>query len=116
MQQLGFTRSSRQPDHFLLTPDTFIRAPFPGMTNATAIVHAAPASGARFTEYTAEISAGGTLGPTKAQRFIYVLEGEVNALADDRAYSLQSAGYAFFPAGVASHVKTNAGARLARQL
>ena len=33
-------------DHLLLTPDTFVRAPLPGMTNATAIVHAAPALGA----------------------------------------------------------------------
>ncbi|HEY6251259.1 MAG TPA: (S)-ureidoglycine aminohydrolase, partial [Candidatus Angelobacter sp.] len=42
MHNLGLTRTSRQADHLLLTPDTFVRAPLPGMRNATAIVHASP--------------------------------------------------------------------------
>ena len=78
MQNLGFTRSSYQKDHLLQTPDTFVRAPLPGMENCTAIVHAAPAIGARFTQYTAEFEPGGKLGPCGCQRFIYVLEGELN--------------------------------------
>ena len=48
MQRLGYTRSARQTDHLLLTPDTFIRAPLPGMNKAAAIVHVSPAMGARF--------------------------------------------------------------------
>ena len=63
MQNLGYTRSSYQRDHLLLTPDTFVRAPLPGMVKCTAIVHAAPAIGARFTQYTAEFEVGGRLGP-----------------------------------------------------
>jgi (S)-ureidoglycine aminohydrolase len=78
MQNLGFTRSSYQRDHLLLTPDTFVRAPLPGMVKCTAIVHTAPAVGARFTQYTAEFEAGGRLGPCAVQRFVYVLEGELN--------------------------------------
>jgi (S)-ureidoglycine aminohydrolase len=78
MQNLGFTRSSYQKDHLLLTPDTFVRAPLPGMEKCTAIVHAAPALGARFTQYTAEFEAGGRLGPCALQRFVYVLEGETS--------------------------------------
>jgi (S)-ureidoglycine aminohydrolase len=78
MQNLGFTRSSYQRDHLLLTPDTFVRAPLPGMVKCTAIVHAAPAVGARFTQYTAEFEAGGRLGPCEVQRFVYVIEGELN--------------------------------------
>jgi (S)-ureidoglycine aminohydrolase len=62
----------------LLTPDTFVRAPLPGMVKCTAIVHAAPALGARFTEYTAEFEAGGRLGPSAVERFVYVVEGELN--------------------------------------
>ena len=46
MQHLGHTRSSYQRDHLLHTPDTFVRAPLPGMRNATAIVHAGPVMGA----------------------------------------------------------------------
>jgi (S)-ureidoglycine aminohydrolase len=94
MQRLGFTRSAHRSDHLLVTPDTFIRAPLPGMVNATAIVHAAPALGAAFTQYTAEFEAGGALGPASGQRFLYVLEGEVTA-----GETLGAGGYAFFPAG-----------------
>ncbi|MBZ5626291.1 MAG: (S)-ureidoglycine aminohydrolase [Acidobacteriia bacterium] len=77
MQRLGFTRSSYLRDHLLLTADTFVRAPRPGMQGATAIVHVSPAVGAGFTEYTAEFEAGGSLGPAAGQRFLYVLEGEI---------------------------------------
>jgi (S)-ureidoglycine aminohydrolase len=78
MQNLGFTRSALQKDHLLATPDTFVRAPLPGMSKCTAIVHAAPALGAHFTQYTAEFEPGGCLGPCAVQRFVYVLEGELN--------------------------------------
>jgi (S)-ureidoglycine aminohydrolase len=77
MQKLGHTRSSHQPDHLLLTPDTFVRAPLPGMHNATAIVHVAPRLGADFLQYTAEFEPGGSLGTASDQRFVYVMEGEV---------------------------------------
>lgn len=95
MQHLGYTRSARRADHFLLTPDTFVRAPLPGMRNATAIVHVSPAAGARFTQYTAEFEAGGSLGPAEEQRFIYVLEGELRV--DGRTFAAED--YAYFPAG-----------------
>src|ERR1700752_5019815 len=74
LHNLGQTRSSQQPNHSLLTPDTFVRTVLPGMKACSAIVHASPASGARFTEYTAEIEPGGELGGRGAQRFIFVIE------------------------------------------
>jgi (S)-ureidoglycine aminohydrolase len=77
---LGHTRSALGRDHLLQTPDTFIRAPLPGMRKATAIVHAGPAVGAGFVEYTAEMEAGGELGPAVGQRFVYVMEGEVDGM------------------------------------
>ena len=77
MHELGITRSARHQDHLLQTPDSFVRAPLPGMNKATAIVHATPAIGAKFVEYTAEFSAGGSLAPCVVQRFVYVLEGSL---------------------------------------
>ena len=77
MQHLGYTRSSTKRDHLLLTADTFVRAPLPGMVNATAIVHISPAAGAGFTQYTVEFEAGGILPAYDQQRFLYVLEGQV---------------------------------------
>ena len=107
MHRLGFTRSSHQTDHLLVTPDTFVRAARPGMQNATAIVHVSPAVGAQFTEYTAEFAAGGCLGPTECERFVFVLEGEV---AVD-VVALQAEGYAYLPPGSQARVTARAPAR-----
>ncbi len=96
MQSLGHTRSARRPDHLLLTPDTFVRAPLPGMRNATAIVHVGPAAGARFTQYTAILEPGGIIAPAGMQRFLYVLEGQIEV----GAYSLAADHYAYLPAQV----------------
>jgi (S)-ureidoglycine aminohydrolase len=108
LQNLGGTRSSQQPSHLLLTPDTFVRAPLPGMKGCTAIVHIGPAVGAAFTQYTAEFEAGGTLGGaldrTTAQRFIYVMEGGVKVEAEGKQTELGARGYAYFPEGSAHRV------------
>ena len=109
MQNLGYTRSSRQPDHTLLTPDTFVRAPLPGMRNATAIVHASPAIGARFTQYTVEFSADGAMAPCAMQRFLYVLEGEVMV----KKQRLRADGYAYLPAGSKAAITAAGSARAA---
>ena len=77
LNHLGQTRSSQHRNHLLLTPDTFVRTPLPGMKQCVAVVHAGTALGAAFTQYTAEFEAGGELGSTSAQRFLYVLEGEI---------------------------------------
>lgn len=73
----GNTRSSNQPDHLLQTPDTFVRAPLPGMRHANAIVHIGPARGARFTQYTVEFAADGNYAMGSNQAFAYVLDGIV---------------------------------------
>ena len=109
MHHLGQTRSAHRADHLLQTPDTFVRAPLPGMHKATAIVHAAPAVGARFTQYTAEFEAGGSLGPTPAQRFLYVLDGEVQI----NGVSFVPGDYAYFPSDHAARVSAKTTARAA---
>jgi (S)-ureidoglycine aminohydrolase len=109
MHQLGQTRSAHRADHILQTPDTFVRAPLPGMDKATAIVHTAPAIGARFTEYTAEFEAGGLLGPSAAQRFLYVLEGQLEV----NGASLVRDDYAYFPPADIAIVSAKTAARAA---
>ena len=113
MHNLGETRSSRRADHLLLTPDTFVRAPLPGMKGCTAIVHAGPAIGAAFTQYTAEFEAGGELGDTDAQRFVYVVEGSVKVETKGKKGELGARGYAFFPQGLAHRVVAAKASRVA---
>src|SRR5919106_6739993 len=107
MHQLGHTRSAHRPDHRLQTPETFVRAPLPGMRKATAIVHASPEGGAGFVQYTAEFDAGGALAACRDQRFVYVLDGQLTF--DGRA--LCSNDYAYVPAGASSLVSATSTAR-----
>src|SRR5579863_7029969 len=113
VHNLGRTRSSQQPNHLLLTADTFVRAPLPGMKKCTAVVHVGPALGAAFAQYTAEFEAGGELGGTTAQRFVYVLEGSVRVEAKGKRRELGARGYAYMPEGAAHRVAATKASRVA---
>ena len=107
LHHLGYTRSSHRQNHVLLTPDTFVRTPLPGMKRCTAVVHAGSAMGAAFTEYTAEFEASGELGAASGQRFLYVMEGEIKVKSGGKTSKLLPRGYAYFPEG-APHAVTAA--------
>ena len=113
MHHLGATRSSLKADHLLQTPDTFIRTPLPGAENVEFIVHVAPQLGAWFTQMTAEFAAGGTLGPAPAQRFLYVIEGELELTINGRKQILAAGGFAYLPHGTAHTVRSLEKARVA---
>ena len=113
MHNLGRTRSSQQSNHLLLTPDTFVRTVLPGMNSCSAIVHIGPALGAKFTQYTAEFEAGGELGATPAQRFIFVIEGRVKLETHDKSSELGVRGYAYLPEGLHHRVKATQMSRVA---
>lgn len=99
LNHMGFTRSSLKSDHLLQTPDTFIRTPLNGAPGVEFIVHAAPQLGAEFTQMTAEFATGGTLAAAPAQRFLYVLEGELSLDAAGQTYRLSSGHFAYIPEG-----------------
>jgi (S)-ureidoglycine aminohydrolase len=103
------TRSANQPDHRLQTPETFVRAPLPGMRNAAAIVHASAGGGAAFVQYTVEFERSGSLSACGDQRFVYVLEGRVKV----GQAVLDPGGYAYIPAGEATSVCADGQARAA---
>ena len=113
MHNLGHTRSTNQRDHLLHAPDTFIRTVLPGMQSATAIVHISPAAGAAFTQYTAELEAGGTLGSTSAQRFVYVIEGAGDLSTPSSFKTLNPGGYVYLPAATEHTLTAQQKSRLA---
>jgi (S)-ureidoglycine aminohydrolase len=113
LHNLGRTRSSHQPNHSLLTADTFVRTTLPGMKACSAVVHIGPALGAKFTEYTAEFEAGGELGSTLAQRFIFVIGGGVKLEVDGKSSALGARGYAFLPEGLHHRVTATKVSRVA---
>ena len=113
MHHLGLTRSVRRANHALHTPDAFIRTQIPGMSKAAAIVHASPALGAAFTQYTAEMEAGGSLGYSPWQRFVFVLEGAVEISVNTSHDLLAKNDYAYVPIGTAHDVMASEPSRLA---
>ncbi len=113
MHHLGLTRSSLKADHLLQTPNTFIRTPLPGAEGVEFVIHVAPQLGAAFTQMTAEFQAQGVLGPTPAQRFIYVLEGEIGLEAADDSHLLVAGGFAYIPQGASHTVHAQSTARAA---
>jgi (S)-ureidoglycine aminohydrolase len=113
MHNLGHTRSTNQRDHLLHAPDTFIRTVLPGMQGATAVVHISPAAGAAFTQYSAELEPGGTLGATSAQRFVYVIEGAADLSTEHSFKTLSAGGYAYLPSAVEHTLTANQRTRIA---
>ena len=107
MHHLGLTRSSLKADHLLQTPDTFIRTPLPGAEGIEFVIHTAPQLGAGFMQMTAEFAEGGVLGPAPAQRFIYVLEGELRLQTEGGEHGLTERGFAYLPQGTAHTVSAD---------
>ncbi len=112
MQHLGSTRSSLKRDHLLQTPDTFVRTPLPGAEGVEFIVHAAPQLGSGFTQMTAEFATGGRLGAAAAQRFLYVLEGELQLHTENGDHVLREGGFAYVPEGAPHSVRSREKARV----
>ena len=113
MHNLGHTRSDRQLTHLLQTPDTFVGMPLPGFDSVTVIVHAAPAMGAAFSQYTAEFEPGGLLGPAYGQRFLYVLEGGLTVTLEGQTRQLGPGQYGHVPANQQHSVKSSGKSRVA---
>lgn len=97
MHDLGHTRSANRRDHLLLTPDTFIRTPLPGLTNGVAIVHVSPQAGAAFTQMTIELEPGGALAAGPTQRLLYVLEGELTLTESSTSHAMTAGSFAYLP-------------------
>jgi len=97
LKNLGQTRSCHKPNHLLQTPDTYVRAPLPGLFHAAAIVHAAPAIGAGFVQFTAEMEPGGSLASNENQRFVYVLDGLLRMECGGQIEEMPPGSYCYLP-------------------
>ena len=113
MHHLGSTRSSAKANYLLQTPDTFVRCPQPGADGVEFIIHASPQLGARFTQMTAEFSAGGSMSGGLRQRFIYVLDGKLELKAGGKKYSLAPGKFAYLPGGTEHTLSARGMARAA---
>ena len=111
MHNLGQTRSVRRSSHLVHTPDAFIRTQIPGGSKAKVIVHASPALGAGFTQYSVEFEGSGLMGAAEGQRFLYVLDGTVTVECGAEMHALGIGGYAFVPEGAEHRIYAPRAAR-----
>lgn len=113
MHNLGITRSIRRSSHLIHTPDAFIRTQIPGSSKVNVIVHASPALGAGFTQYSVEFEEGGSLGEAKGQRFLYVLSGSITVEYGSDRQVLVENDFAYFPQDAAHRLHASQVARAA---
>jgi (S)-ureidoglycine aminohydrolase len=111
----GQTRSVVRREYMLHTPDAWVRTPLAEVSRGVVILHCAPQLGAGFLQYTVELEAFGGLAPCAAagvQRFVWVLEGEIDVEDGDSARRLGVGHYAYLPAGFAGGILAISPARL----
>lgn len=116
MNHLGLTRSRHQPDHALITPDTFVRTRLREWGDAGIVLHISPVigSGARFVQFTAELAQGAraTEPLNGSTRFVFVLGGRVTVQVGDETRELGESDYVYLPAGILHTLSCEAPARL----
>lgn len=113
LHHLGATRSRRGPDHLLQTPDTFVWAPLPSLTGATACVHTSPRLGAGFAQYSIQFEAGGSWqSDASHSRLIFVLQGSASRESVSDAAPLRSGEYCYIPAGQALQLSAGSQSRV----
>lgn len=98
---LGQTRSRVAAQYALITPDTHVWATPSGWRKSTAAVHISPQLGARFTQSTVVMEAGGASGSASAgvERVVYVREGKLQLnTPDGKSHQLAPGDFAYLPA------------------
>jgi (S)-ureidoglycine aminohydrolase len=111
----GTTRTRLARDHALIAPDSFVRSELPGWEKTKGIILIAPAMGAKFVQYIAEMDAEAVAGPAAGgvERVVFVLEGEVVLTSSEGVETpLGAGGYVYVPPGVQAPLRATRPSRL----
>ncbi len=111
----GFTRNIVTQRYALLTPSGFVPSNLAGWQKAVCFVLISPAMGARFSQLLVTLEVDGQcMGNTGVnQYFIYVIEGSLSVLLDEKRHRLDAGGYAYVPPGKDMQIKSGgAGTRI----
>jgi (S)-ureidoglycine aminohydrolase len=116
MLPFGTTRTVIHPNHAFIAPDGHVSAALPGWSLTDGIILISPhmRNMPKFSQYLATMQAGGKAGQplTGVQRFIYVMEGVVEADIEGQAHVLEAGKFAYIPANVAHSITAPASATL----
>src|ERR1044071_8828887 len=111
MDLFGFTRNVVSSRYALLTPSGFVHGYLPGWQKAVCNVLISPVMGARFSQVLIALEQDGQCqGNTGAnQYFIYLLEGAVSILIDERRHRLETGSYVYLPSGKDIQIRSSNG-------
>jgi (S)-ureidoglycine aminohydrolase len=103
----GTTRTIVGLRHALIGPDGHVPRVLPGVGNATTVILISPAMGAAFTQFLVTFDTGGGVffRADDFERFVFVLNGELEGGVPGQLQSLSAGSYAFVPAGQSLELK-----------
>jgi (S)-ureidoglycine aminohydrolase len=110
--KLGETRSVLRREYLLHTPDTWVRTPLPEVSRGVVVIHCSPKLGSGFLQCTVELEAFGGIAPCVDQRFVWVLEGEVDVEDGNGVKRLAGGQYCYLPAGFVGGIMALSSAKL----
>ncbi len=109
MNPLGKTRTSIQANHAFIAPDGHVKASLPNWEKTQGVILISPQMRElpRFSQYLAYMDIGGTSGlPLDGvQRFLYVLNGSIDATINNEEQSLTEGHFAYIPANIPHQLK-----------
>ena len=105
-------RSVIQKGNFaLIEPDGLVKNVIPGFENCEVTILSSPKMGASFVDYLVSVNKDGGnkqgFGQEGVEVFVYVIEGDIKAKADEEEFSLTEGGYVFCPSGVKLYFENN---------
>lgn len=114
LSHFGQSRTSIQPRHALLTPESYERVTLPGWEGAELVYVLSPAMGARLSMFLVEAGQELSLpsAPAGTQRFVLLLAGKSVLAQGGSDQHLEPEHFAFMPAGSAAVLTADAGSKL----
>ena len=100
LQHLGATRTHIKRSHALIAPDGHVATTLPGWRRTQSVTLISPQMGARFSQYLVTMDAEGEGVPPLpgVERFIYVLQGELELQSEVSVERLTAHHYSYLPA------------------
>lgn len=94
----------KKGNYALIEPDGLVKNVIPGFVNCESTILASPKLGASFVDYLVTVNKDGGnnagFGEEGVEVFVYVVDGNIEAKADEEAFNLTEGGYLFCPSGV----------------
>lgn len=97
-------------NYALIPPEGLVNNVIPGFEDVSITILASPKLGASFVDYIATFHKNGRnedgfAGQEDVESFVYILEGKMEAKADDESFILEQGGFLFCPPGVTMYLK-----------